>query len=302
MLTINKIKNEGVDECILECMNIQSFKRNENIIREKIENYDVLTKTEREDLLISINSIDTVTYFNCGYCGGPIIGNPIREVNSNDTPGVETESPIWYIHSKQDNDSSNHKNWHLECIGIEKAEKIRDMWLQAMEHNGLHIQQDEEQRWIDNCLTSAVNRDESLKPYTTAGICRGYNEDCDSCGEFLAENPNGGRNVDFVKTGGRKRFHIHCFGDQRIKHMFLWWNWVATHQVDPGEMFKRSTEGWEPFSESSKKRTNKGWINTEYKVRVDRLKHDYELKRIHAEIEQTERRVKELKDEEAQMR
>ena len=297
MLTINKIKNEGVGECILECMNRQSFKRNENIIREKIKNYDVLTKTERDDLLISINSIDTVTYFNCGYCGGPIIGNPIRD---------ETESPIWYINSKQDNDSSNHKNWHLECIGIEKAEKIRDIWLQAMERNGLHIQQDEEQRWIDNCLTSAVNRDESLKPYTIAGICRGYNDDCDSCGEFLTEDRQDSdlRNVDFVKTGGRKRFHIHCFGDQRIKHMFLWWNWIATNQVDPGEMFKRSTEGWEPTKQtvSYAHKGRDGWINTEYKVRVDRLEHAYELKRIHAEIEHTERRVKELKDEEAQMR
>ena len=255
-----------------------------------------------EHIKMHIESLDT-TYTNwiglaehesCFKCGGPIAGNPIQE---------EDDAPIWYINSKQDNDSNNHRFWHLECIGSKKAEENRDLWWGAMEQSHLFIPPDDEQIWRDNCLTSTVNRDQSLKPYTTAAICKGYNNSCAGCDELIQRDigeERESKGVIFVKTGGRKRFHVGCFGNNRIKYMFLWWNWIANHQENSDRMFGRTTDGWVRLEGGYWESTGgtrhdipDPWMRYEIRDRLDKAVTDYKINLADREIE----RLKVLKAE-----
>ena len=239
------------------------------------------------------NWIGLAEHESCFKCGGPIAGNQLDlHTVSND------DAPIWYINSKQDNDSSNHRTWHLECIGREKAEEVRNAWWEAMQDNGLFIPPDDEQTWRTNNLYGGHGV--QLDPYTVAGICKGYNHPCAGCDESLMYRSTKHKYAVFVKTGGKKRFHVRCFGHDRIKHMFLWWNWIATHQVSPDRMKRRSSDGWIQL-DGGYWTTNSGrrvkikdpWMRREIKSKLDQAVIDYKINLADREIE----RLKGLKAE-----
>ena len=264
-----------------------------------------------EHIKMHIESLST-TYTNCiglaehcicHTCGGPIAGNPIQEHERTEEVAKDGPAPIWYLQSKQNNDSNNHRFWHLECIGSKKAEENRDLWWGAMEQSHLFIPPDDEQIWRDNCLTSTVNRDQSLKPYTTAAICKGYNNSCAGCDELIQRDigeERESKGVIFVKTGGRKRFHVGCFGNNRIKYMFLWWNWIANHQENSDRMFGRTTDGWVRLEGGYWESTGgtrhdipDPWMRYEIRDRLDKAVTDYKINLADREIE----RLKVLKAE-----
>ena len=264
-----------------------------------------------EHIKMHIESLDT-TYTNwiglaehciCHTCGGPIAGNPIQEHERTEEVAKDGPAPIWYLQSKQNNDSNNHRCWHLECIGIKKAEENRDLWWGAMEQSHLFIPPDDEQIWRDNCLTSTVNRDQSLKPYTTAAICKGYNNSCAGCDELIQRDigeERESKGVIFFKTGGRKRFPVGCFGNNRIKYMFLWWNWIANHQENSDRMFGRTTDGWVRLEGGYWESTGgtrhdipDPWMRYEIRDRLDKAVTDYKINLADREIE----RLKVLKAE-----
>ena len=259
-----------------------------------------------EHIKMHIESLDT-TYTNwiglaehciCHTCGGPIAGNPIQEHERTEEVAKDGPAPIWYLQSKQNNDSNNHRFWHLECIGSKKAEEVRNTWWEAMEYNGLFIPPDEEQNWRTNHLYG--EHGVQLDPYTVAGICKGYNHPCAGCDESTMYRSTKHKYAVFVKTGGRKRFHVGCFGNNRIKYMFLWWNWIANHQENSDRMFGRTTDGWVRLEGGYWESTGgtrhdipDPWMRYEIRDRLDKAVTDYKINLADREIE----RLKVLKAE-----